>query len=330
MQRAFHWGIIGPGKIAGKFAEDLVRVRDGMLYAAASRSLDRARAFVAEHRGVRAYGSYAELAADPKVDAVYIATPHPGHAENAIRCLEAGKAVLCEKPLAMNSEEVARMVAAARRSGSFLMEAIWTRVLPGTLQLLDWIAAGRLGRVQSVTADFGFRAPYAPEKRLYNKALGGGALLDIGIYPVFLANLLLGEPTDITGYARLSETGVDLEDNLVLRYADDRHARVHASLAHATPCEAWVYGSEGKAHLAGRWHETKAITLYPNDGEPERVDVSAAFKGGRGYNVEIEHVQRCLQQGLSESPLLPLEFSVELMRTLDRIRDVIGLRYSTQ
>ena len=327
MRRAFHWGIIGPGKIAGKFAEDLTLVKDGILYAAASRSLARAQAFVDTHRGVKAYGSYAELADDPQIDAVYIATPHPGHAENAIRCLRAGKAVLCEKPFAMNSEEVAEMVSVARETGNFLMEAIWTRVLPGTRQLLDWIEAGRLGRVQSLAADFGFRAPYAPEKRLYNKALGGGALLDIGIYPVFLAHLLFGTPTDIVGHARMSATGVDLEDHLVLRYAPDQHARLHASLTHETPSEAWIYGEHGKVHLAGRWHETKQLTFYPTDGEPETVDVSADFKRGRGYNLEIEHVQRCLQQGLTESPLLPLDFSVELMRTLDRIREAIGLRY---
>ena len=327
MRRPFHWGIIGPGKIAGKFAEDLARVRGGTLYGAASRSLERAQAFVDQHGGRKAYGSYAELAADPNIDVVYIATPHTGHAENAIRCLRAGKAVLCEKPFAMNSEEVARMVAVAREEDCFLMEAIWTRVLPGTLQLLEWIKAGKLGRVQSLTADFGFRAPYAPEKRLYNKALGGGALLDIGIYPVFLANLLFGEPQRILGAARMGETGVDLEDNLVFEYADDQYARLHASLAHETPSDAWIYGSAGKVYMEGRWHETKRITLYPNDGPAETVDVSEAFKGGRGYNVEIEHVQRCLQRTLKESPLLPLDFSVALMRTLDRVRETIGLEY---
>ena len=329
MQRPFHWGIIGPGKIAGKFAEDLALVRGGILYGAASRSLERARGFIERHGGRKAYGSYAELAADPQIDAVYIATPHTGHAENAIRCLRAGKAVLCEKPFAMNSAEVAEMVAVAKAEDCFLMEAIWTRVLPGTLQLLDWIDAGRLGRVQSLTADFGFRAPYAPEKRLYNKALGGGALLDIGIYPVFLANLLFGEPQTIRGAARIGPTGVDLEDNLVLSYAADRHARLHASLVHHTPSDAWVYGDRGKVYLAGRWHETKYLTYYPLEGEPETVDLSDAFKGGRGYNLEIEHVHQCLQRGLRESPLLPLEFSTVLMRTLDRVREVIGLDYST-
>ena len=327
MRRPFHWGIIGPGKIAGKFAEDLALVRGGTLYGVASRSLERAQAFVDQHGGRKAYGSYAELAADPNIDVVYIATPHTGHAENAIRCLRTGKAVLCEKPFAMNSEEVARMVTVAREEDCFLMEAIWTRVLPGTLQVLDWIEAGRLGRVQSLTADFGFRAPYAAEKRLYNKALGGGALLDIGIYPVFLANLLFGEPQRILGAARMGETGVDLEDNLVFEYADDQYARLHASLAHETPSDAWIYGSAGKVYMEGRWHETKRVILYPNDGPAETVDVSEAFKGGRGYNVEIEHVHRCLQRGLKESPLLPLDFSITLMRTLDRVRETIGLAY---
>ena len=327
MQRPFHWGIIGPGKIAGKFAEDLKLAKGGKLYAVASRSPERAEAFANTHGVTKAYGDYAALAADPEVDVVYIATPHIGHAENTLRCLEAGKAVLCEKPLGMNSEEVARMVATARRCNRFLMEGIWTRLLPGTLQVLRWIQSGRMGAVRSLTADFGFRAPRDVEGRLHNKALGGGALLDIGIYPIFLAQLLLGEPEKIYGMARMSHTGVDLEDNLVFEYEYGRTARLHASLTQQTPSEAWIYCEEGRIQLTGRWHETKEVRILPYEGARGTVIFESEFKGGYGYHFEIDHVHECLQRGLRESPLLPLDFSVTLMRTLDRVREHIGLDY---
>ena len=327
MQRPYHWGIIGLGKIAAKFAEDLQRVKGAQLYAVASRSEERATEFAKRWNAPQTYGSYEALAAAPNIDVVYIATPHVGHAAATLLCLRSGKAVLCEKPFAMDSAEVAEMVSTARETKVFLMEAIWTRILPATLQLLEWIESGKLGRVQSLTADFGFRANPDPKRRLYNKALGGGALLDIGIYPVFLAQLLFGSPVTIEGLARMGATGVDLEDNLLLRFANDQHARLHATLAHHTPSDAWIYGTEGRVHLKGRWHESKAVTLYPNEGDPVRVELAADFKGGRGYNLEAEHVMDCLQRGLTESPALPLDFSVQLMQTLDRIRAEIGLVY---
>ncbi len=228
------WGIIGPGKIADKFAAALSLVGGASLEAVASRNEGRAREFAAKFGAARIYTDYAALAGDPSIDAVYIATPHAFHLEHALLCLQKGKAVLCEKPMALSNRQVQIMVEAAKTNGTFLMEAMWTRFLPVIDTTLELIRTGRIGTVKQVQADFGFLAPFQPEGRLFDLRLGGGSLLDIGVYPIFLCLLLLGEPDTIRASAHLALTGADESCRAIFGYKDGRSAMISSTLACAT------------------------------------------------------------------------------------------------
>ncbi len=315
--KGYNWGILGIGKIAHKFAEDLALLPNARLPACASRSMERASGFARQHRIPRAFGSYEELAACPDVDIVYIATPHASHAEAALLCLEHGRAVLCEKPIALNPPEAQRMADKARSSGAFLMEALWTRFLPPTLQVLEWLSQGAIGKVQAVKADFGFAAPFDPRSRLFDPALGGGALLDIGIYPAFIALLALGMPRRIRAASSFGPTGVDEDTAMIFEYEHGALAHLHASIRYPTATEAFIYGEQGHIHLHSRWHHTRQLTLTPSTGAPAvlRYDYP-----GYGYQFEAAEVMRCLDAGLEESPMWPLEKSLELMKVLDDAR----------
>ena len=242
-------GIIGLGKIAGKFSADLKFVEGTELYAVASRSQQNADAFASEHNAKKAYGSYLQLIQDVDVDVIYVATPHVHHAEISIACLKAGKAVLCEKPFAMNSAQVREMIASAVQNKVFLMEALWTRFFPSTQHVLELCASGQIGDIRMVQADFGFSAEYDITKRLFNKALGGGALLDIGIYPLYLSYLLLGNPLQVAAQAHIGETGVDHSIAMLLKYAGDAQAILSSTLTATTQTEAWIYGSKGAIQM---------------------------------------------------------------------------------
>ncbi len=324
MAKTYNWGIIGPGKIAHKFAQDLGKLPNARLHAVASRSEERARAFALQYGAPHAYGTYEGITACPDLDVVYIATPHTGHRDNTIMCLNAGLPVLCEKPFAMNSAQVQEMVDAARANDTFLMEAIWSRFTPSTAKALELIGHGMIGDVLSVKADFGFRPPFNPEGRLFNLALGGGSLLDIGIYPVFLALLVLGKPAEIQALAQLGPTGVDEEVGMLFKYEGGQMAHLHATIRAFTKTEAFIYGERGAIHLHTRWHEPTALSLLLEDRRPQdyRFDYHT-----NGYSYEAEEVMHCLEHGLKESPLLPLGFSRDLMEVLDAVRGRIGLRY---
>ncbi len=324
MDQEIRWGIIGPGKIAHHFAKDLQVVNGGRLTAVASRSLDRARNFADQYGAPHAYGSYTDLLSCPELDVVYIATPHNSHCELSRQCLEAGIPVLCEKPWAVNRLEAEQMVQTARETGVFLMEAIWTRFLPTTQKILALIEDGAIGELEAIKADFGFRANFDPQSRLFAAELAGGALLDIGLYPVFLSHLLLGSPTEIQAMARLGKTGVDEDTGMLFKYDGGRLAHLHCTLLANTKTEAFIYGSEATIHWHGRWHEPSSFSVIrPGEG-PENFFYDYPSKG---YHYETEHVQDCLRQGLTESPLLPLDFSLALTNTLDIVRKQIGLRY---
>ena len=325
MKQHFNWGIIGPGKIAHKFAQDLEQVKGATIYAIAGRNQERAQRFADVYQAPHAFDDVSQLLALPDLDVVYIATPHTQHHQYTIQCLEAGKAVLCEKPWAINSREAEDVAALAREKQVFLMEAVWTRFLPTTQKILLLIAEGTIGTVESIQADFGFRVLEPdPESRLFNPALGGGSLLDIGLYPVFLAQLLLGTPEQIHAHARLSETGVDTEMNILLDYGPGQVANLHSTFGAHTKTEAFIHGSKGSIHWHTRWHEpTHFSVLLPEQG-PENYFFDYQT---HGYSYEAERVQECLAQGLLECPELPLDFSLKMTKLLDDIRQKAGVQY---
>ncbi|PSR09759.1 MAG: gfo/Idh/MocA family oxidoreductase [Bacteroidetes bacterium] len=318
MSKTYHWGIIGPGKIAHQFAQDLAQVPHAKLVAVAGRNLERAQQFGATYGAPHAFDAVSDLLACPGLDVVYIATPHTSHSALSLQCLEAGIPVLCEKPWAVNADEAALLVAKAREKQVFLMEALWTRFLPTTQKILALIEAGIIGEVESVKADFGFRATYDPAGRLFNPTLGGGALLDIGIYPVFLAQLLLGTPTEVKSVIRPAPTGVDMETSIVLQYAGHQLASLHCTLGAHTKTEAFIHGSKGSIHWHGRWHEPSHFSvLLPGQG-PDNYFFDYTT---HGYSYEAIRVQECLAAGQTECPELPLDFSLRLSQLLAAIRE---------
>lgn len=324
MSRTYNWGIIGPGKIAHKFAQDLAKLDNARLHAVASRSTERGAAFARQYGAPHVYGDYRSILTCPDLDIVYIATPHPGHFENTVACLEAGIPVLCEKPLAMNLQQADTMIATARTRKVFLMEAIWTRFLPKIQKMQEWIAEGAIGEVVSVKADFGFPADFNPESRLYHPGLGGGALLDIGIYPAFLNLLVLGYPEKISSAAHFCPTGVDDEVAATFLYPTGQMGYIHATIRNRTKTEAFIHGTKGTIHLHPHWFRPGNLSLIREGERPEDVFFES---DSHGYHHEAEACMRCLDEGKIESDLLPLSFSHDLMRLLDAIRAEIGLEY---
>jgi len=317
------WGILGTGAIARKFAEGLQSATGAQLLAVGSRASDTAEAFGQKFAVPRRYGSYAELAGDPDVDVIYVATPHPFHLENSLACIEAGKAVLCEKPLTVNARQAERLIKAARLGKVFCMEAMWTRFLPSLVKVRELLAQQAVGEVRMVIADFGFRAGWNPEGRLLNLHYAGGGLLDVGIYPLALASMVLGKPATISSQAHIGATGVDEQAAVVLGYAGGQLATLSCCVMARTPQQAWILGTEGMIHIHEPWWRSTKITLQA--GADSR-DIDLPMKGN-GYNYEAEEVMRCLAAGKLESPTMPLEESLELMRTMDRIRAQWGLKY---
>jgi predicted dehydrogenase len=319
------WGILACGGIAEKFAADVVaHVADGVVYACASRDLSKAQDFAQRHGAVKAFGGYQELADCEEVDVIYIATPHAQHHENTLMCLEAGKAVLCEKAFTINSAMLEEMVAKARTKNLFLMEAIWTRFHPAINQVKGIIESGRIGDIVHIVADFGFKAPYNETNRLFNPALTGGSLYDIGIYPLFISKLLLGNPKEIKAVATMAPTGVDMNCSMSLSYENGATASLFSTVMADTETVCVIYGTKGKIFINGRFHETKGFTVSVKGEEPE---IFTTERLGFGYSYEAEEVQQCLREGKTESDKLPLQFSLELMELLCEIREQIELVY---
>ncbi len=318
------WGILGPGRIAHKFAQDLLTLPDAQLYAVASSDGQRADDFAAQYNIPHAFGAYDGLLTLPDLDVVYVATPHVKHYQNTLMLLNGGVAVLGEKPFAMNGEQVGEMVETARAKGVFLMEALWSRFMP-TLQRAKALADdGAIGQITGVRADFGFNAPFNSDGRLYNKALGGGSLLDIGIYPLFWAYFMLGMPQTLKATATFGTTGVDEQCGMVLTYPNGELAVLDSTLRVKTPCEALIHGTEGLIQVHSRWHETAGLTLHRNGREPEEF---TAERSTFGYNYEAAHVMQCLAEGRTESPLWSLDDSLNLMTLLDAVRAEAGIVY---
>ena len=324
MGDAIRWGILGPGNIAKQFARGLAVLPDAELVAVGSRSAEHAEAFGDEFDVPRRHASYADLAGDPDVDAIYVATPHPFHKETTLLCLDAGKAVLCEKPMAVNAGQVREMIDGARRNKRFLMEAHWTRFLPTLVKAREWLAEGAVGEVRAVMADFGFRSGWNPDGRLLNPHLAGGGLLDVGCYTVSLATMVYGRaPERIVSAAHIGETGVDEQAAMILSYPGGRLAQLACAVRTGMPQEARILGTEGMIHLHAPWWRGTMATLHVGQ---EKTDYPLPFTG-TGYNYEAAEVMRCLREGKLESDVMPLDESLSIMKTMDQVRTQWGLTY---
>ena len=332
MSTTTSWGIIGPGKIANKFASALKLVPGAHLGAVASRDIEKAQTFASTHGAPRIFDNYEALAADPGIDAIYVATPHGFHAEHAILCLRQGKAVLCEKPLALFAREVESMIAASREHRAFLMEAMWTRFIPLMDAITTLVSSGQIGVIKYVRADFGFLSPFNPEGRLYNLRLGGGSLLDIGIYPLFLCLQLLGEPNRITAAGRLSPTGSDETCHAILQYSEGESASaatavISSTLTCTTSLTAEIAGDQGMIRIPSPWYKNDRFE-WNRTGEPAvTVQLEPMVNG---FEYQIAEVARCLDAGLIESPSMPHAFSLTMARTMDAIRQQLGVHYPTE
>jgi predicted dehydrogenase len=315
------WGVIGPGHIAAGFADAMTMVEGGKIVAVASRAVDRADAFGDRYGVTTRYGDYAAMADDPNVDVVYVATPQSRHADDTIMMLRAGKHVLCEKPFALSAGQAQRMVDEARAQGLFLMEAIWSRFLPAYRVLVDAVGSGRIGEPMLVEADFGFRRPLDPDDRLFRADLGGGGLLDLGIYPLQLCTLLLGPVEGVAAQGVIGETGVDELVAAVLRHRHGRLGVIKAALRVNMACAARVSGTDGAIEIPPLMHCPNAIRIFSSAGVD---DVDASYEGN-GLRFEIDEVHRCLADGRTESDVMPLSDTLRLAGTLDDIRHQIGL-----
>lgn len=321
---SFRWGILGLGNIARSFAKGLKSVPGAELAAVGSRSQDKADAFGKEYGATRRYGSYQQLVDDPQVDAVYVATPHSSHHADSLLCLNAGKAVLCEKPFTLNEKESTELVQRSRELKLFLMEAMWTRFTPAFVKLRTLIAEGAIGDVRLLEADFGFRAGFDPKGRLFDPALGGGALMDVGVYPISLASMLFGAPSAVTGLATLGETGVDEQSSMLLRFGKGELAVLSTAIRTQTAHEANIYGTTGRIRIESPWWIPKVITVH-RDGE--KAKSLASGYDGNGYNYEAIEVERCVRAGRTESDIMPLDETLTVMRTMDTLRAQWGVKY---
>ncbi|CAN5542858.1 Gfo/Idh/MocA family oxidoreductase [soil metagenome] len=317
------WGIAATGGIATSFATDLARLDDAALVAVGSRTAERAEAFGDQFDIARRHGSLDDLAADDDVDVVYVASPHVGHCDTTLRFVEAGKAVLCEKPFAMNHAQAGRMVDAARAHQVFLMEAVWSRFLPAYVTLRELLAAGRIGRPVLVQGDFGMAMELAPGHRLVDNALGGGSLLDLGIYPLQLATMVLGPASDVTAFGWLGDTDVDEYTVVGLHHDRGGHSVSTSSFTTALPNEGLITGTEGVIVLPDHMHSPDHLTVTV-DGATERVD--AAYEG-KGLRFQAAAVNAHLRAGDLESDVMPLDETLRLAAIMDEARRQLGLRY---
>ncbi|SFL80307.1 Predicted dehydrogenase [Paenibacillus sp. 1_12] len=324
MNQKIRWGILGPGGIANTFANELLHLPDAQIVAVGSRSQERADSFAAKHNIPHAYGSYDALIADPNVDIVYVATPHSEHKDNVLASLLAGKAVLCEKAFTVNASELEELILIARENKVFLMEAMWTRYLPAIHKVREWLASGVIGDVNMVDVRFGNRTKLNPTSRLFNPALAGGALLDVGIYCVSFISMIMGRPpSTIHSVARIGTTGVDEEFSALFGYEGRQMANLMAGLRLKTKHEAIIYGTDGEIRIPKFWEAKTAVLSVYGKQEERFEDCGKAI----GYMYEAAEAMRCLQQGKIESDIMPLDESLAIMRTLDALRGDWGMKY---
>ena len=319
------WGILGTGHIARQFAGDLRYAAGAELAAVGSRSQASADAFGKTFGAARCHASYEALAADEDVDVVYVATPHPFHSANTLMCLEAGKPALCEKPFALNENEVLGMIAAAQERKLFLMEAMWTYCFPAIRKVKALIDSGAIGEPRMVMGAFGFRADWDESTAVLNLQLGGGALLDVGVYPISVAHLVFGgEPETIQASAHLGETGVDEQNGMVMTFPGGGIAMVASAVRTAMPEDIVIAGTEARVQIPEPFYSPNRLIVIQNNGSREVLKFAHP---GAGMQYEAEEVMNCLRAGALESEQVPHEGSLAVMRTLDRVRAQWGLRY---
>ena len=319
----FNWGILGPGGIARAFATDLKTLAGHSVAAVGSRTLSNAEEFVSTFGG-KAYGSYEELVADESVDAIYVATPHPAHKENVIAALNAGKPVLCEKPFAVNAQEAQEMVAAAAANKVALMEAMWSRFLPHYAQVREIVASGILGKILTVHADHGQRLADQNIPRLVDPLLAGGALLDLGIYPVSFAHMILGNPTKITASGVLTDRGVDGQTSMIFDYSSGAQAILNTTMLEQTPCRAVVAGVNGRLEIDRVFYSPTSMRVSLFDGTVKQYPNTYV---GHGIREQADEFKQLVLSGKQQSEILNWKDTVDIMKTLDTVRSQIGLRY---
>jgi len=322
-QKTIKWGILGCGNIAGKFATDLKLVPDAELSAVASSDITKAKEFSNTHHSKRYYDSYDALFNDSEIDIIYIATIHVSHAELSIRAMKHGKHVLCEKPLALNAKEAVKMIEISKQTQCFFMEALWTRFNPVFIEVLKRIKNKEIGEVNYINADFAFRSNHTLDSRVFNLDLGGGTILDIGIYPVFLTYTVLGIPKNIISSAILHETtGCDIQTSMIFEYPK-ASANLYSSFTSDSDMIAKISGTEGHIHINNRWHESESFTIVKN-GTKKTIQLS---KIGKGYAHEIMECHHCIRENKIESDLWSHQNSLDLISILDDVREQIGLVY---
>ncbi len=323
MKPTYKWGILGPGKIAHKFAQGLSVTEKGKVHAVGSRSINRAKEFAGQYGANKYYGSYEELIMDDELDIIYIATPHHLHYELTKKCFDHGKNVLGEKPICINSRQFEELRIYAKERNLFYMDAVWTRFHPIIKKSLELVP--EIGEIKTIKADFGFKANYDPTSRLFNPEYGGGTILDIGIYTILMPLLFLGKPDKITANAIIGETGVDNSTAMILSYNNGAIASLLSTFMTDTSTEAEISGTKGKIIFHSRFFMTSKLTLLINDQEPREINMEFKMNG---YEYEAEEVMDCLDKGLIESPLLPLSFTADLMNIMDEVRSQVGVKFS--
>jgi dihydrodiol dehydrogenase / D-xylose 1-dehydrogenase (NADP) len=324
MADKIRWGIIGTGWVAKEFATGLTVLPEAELVAVGSRTAESANQFADMFGVPHRHASYEALVNDPNVDVVYVATPHILHKENSLLGLQAGKAVLCEKPFTINAAEAEAVIQFARGNKLFLMEAMWTRFIPLVVKVRQLLADRVIGDVQMLVADLGFLVDFDPLHRLFDPQLGGGALLDLGIYPVSLASMIFGPPSRITSMAQLGETGVDEQAAIILGYGQGQLATLYTSHRTDTPREAILLGTKGRIRIHPQMFRPTKLTLSLTGQEDNIIEMPLE---GNGYNYQAAEVMRCLQAGKLESDAMPLDETLAIMKTMDQIRAQWGLKY---
>lgn len=319
----FSWGILGPGGIARAFAKDLTLLEGHTIGAVGSRSIDNAHSFAKDFGGT-AYGSYEQLVKDPTIDAIYVATPHPAHHDNVILALNAGKPVLCEKPFAVNAGEAQAMVDAAAKNKVALMEAMWARFLPHYSKVREIVASGVLGPILSIHADHGQRLADQNIPRLVEPHLAGGALLDLGIYPISFAHMILGNPASITSSAIMTNKGVDAQTSMIFTYQSGAQSVLTTTMIEQTPCRAVVAGLHGWLEIDRTFYNPASMRVVLNDGTVTQYPNTYT---GHGLREQAESFKQLVQSGKIQSEILSWQDTIDIMKTMDAVREQIGLKY---